>query len=82
MANTTEMLRIMRHAAARLEQEDAQAILPDNYRQYSDADDCRERALSADMAMTYASVVLRMVAAAIDDEQEPSSDRHVVPPAG
>jgi hypothetical protein len=71
MANTTEMLRIMRHAAERLEQENAQDILPENYRQFSDRSDCFERAVSADIAMAYAAVVLRMVAAAIDDDEPP-----------
>lgn len=68
MANTSEMLRIMRHAAERLEQEDAQKILPENYRSYSDASDCRHKAVSVDLAMTYAAVVLRMVIAAMEDE--------------
>jgi hypothetical protein len=72
VANTTEMLRIMRHAAQRLEEEDASAIIPQGAGAGTSwATEAREQARSADLAMTYAAVVLRMVAAAMDDEPGP-----------
>lgn len=68
MADTAEVVRLMLHAADRLEREDPYAILPRNYRQYSDAPDCHQRAASASVAVTYAAVMLRMVAAFMVDE--------------
>ncbi len=75
MADSVEIIRMMRHAASRLEQEDAQAILPDNYRKYSDARECLDAAVSADMAMTYGAAVLRLVASFLSDGEsaEPAS---------
>lgn len=67
MADSAEIIRMMRHAAARLEQEDAQAILPDSYRKYSGARECLDAAVSADMAMTYGAAVLRLVASFLSD---------------
>lgn len=68
MADTAAVVRLMLHAADRLEQEDPLKILPTNYRQYSDGLDCYRRATSASVAVTYAAVMLRMVAAFMVDE--------------
>lgn len=73
MANTTEILRMMRHAAERLEEEDPIKVLPPNYLQYSDAAVYYRRALSQALANTYAASVLRMVAAVMDDQAEPAA---------
>jgi hypothetical protein len=70
MADTAEIIAIMRHAAARLEEEDAQEIVPVGAGSYSWGTEARARALSADLAMTYAAVVLRMVAAVMDETPE------------
>jgi hypothetical protein len=53
MADTAEIIAIMRHAAQRLEEEDARG------------------SRSTDVAMTYAAVVLRMVAAVMDETPTP-----------
>jgi hypothetical protein len=72
MANTTELLRIMRHAADRLRQEDAGAMVEDAASSYSARiDKARKRATSASIAMAYAVAVLELVAAAMDDEPRP-----------
>lgn len=82
VANTAEIIAIMRHAAQRLEQEDAQRILPDSIGSFSQATACRARAASADMAMTYAAVVLRMVAAVMEDgTAEPADSANAPQPS-
>lgn len=70
MANTTEMLRLMRHAADLLDAQDPMDVLPENFRQYSDAGDCLRTASAVAVAAGTASAVLRMVAAAMDDEPD------------
>lgn len=76
VANTAEIIAIMRHAAQRLSEEDAQRILPANVGSFSDANACRKRAASADTAMAYAGVVLRMVAAIMEEDAPRSECRN------
>jgi len=68
VADTTEMLRLMRHAADLLDAQNPLDVLPENFRQYSDAGDCLRRATAAAVAAGVASTVLRMVAAAMTDQ--------------
>lgn len=75
MADTTEMLRIIRHAADRLAEEDPTSTFSDRIGSMSYADD-RAKAVksltSLRMAMGYAESVLRMVAACMDTEDAPA----------
>jgi hypothetical protein len=82
VANTAEIIAIMRHAAQRLSEEDAQRILPANVGSFSDANACRKRAVSTDLAMTYAAVVLRMVAAVMEEEPPELKSLDAAPNSG
>jgi hypothetical protein len=71
MANTTEMLRLMRHAADRLAEEKPleplTRLLNESVNRDNSAKIMRQAA-SLTSALTLAESVLRMVAAAMDDE--------------
>ncbi len=62
MADTSEIVRLMRHAADRLAEEDVWEILPPGA-----GGDYREHAITAHAAVVYAEAVLRMVAAVVSD---------------
>ncbi len=64
MANTAEIIRLMRHAANRLNEEDAHEIVPPGV-----SIGYRERAISTAAAMTYAEAILRTVAAVLDESE-------------
>lgn len=78
MANTTEMIRIMRHAAALLDNCDpkANAIVIGSISTISDVKSAAMHRAAAEMvALGTASAVLRMVAAALDDEPDPLTEQ-------
>lgn len=62
MADSAELLRLMRHAADRLSEEDVVEVVPPGARA-----EYRDRAVSIGMAMSYAEAILRTVAAVLDD---------------
>lgn len=71
MANTTEMIRLMRHAADRLAEESDMPELREAVHRLGGQSTYRpalDRLQSVAIAVTYAEVLLRMVAAAMDDE--------------
>lgn len=64
MADSAEIVRLMRHAADRLAEEDVHAIVPPGVRiEY------REAAISASAAMVYAEAILRTVAAVLAEAE-------------
>jgi hypothetical protein len=74
MANTTEMLRLMRHAADLLDACDPgiNGALVAYHVGGTGGREGVERSTAEAVACGMASMVLRMVAAAMDDEPEPS----------
>lgn len=62
MADTAAIVRLMKHAANRLAEEDAQQIASLGTRS-----ERTDQAASAAMAMAYAEAILRTVAAALDE---------------
>jgi hypothetical protein len=64
MASSAEIVRLMRHAADRLAEEDAHEIVSPGA-----SVDRRERASSAAVAMAYAEAILRTVAAVLEDTE-------------
>lgn len=65
MADTAAIVRLMRHAADRLAEEDVSEIAMGDTRL-----ERQEGATSAAAAMVYAEAILRTVAAALDDNPE------------
>lgn len=63
MADSAEIVRLMKHAADRLAEEDVHEVA-----EAMTGAERRERATSAAMAMTYAEAILRTVAAVLDEE--------------
>lgn len=64
MADSAAIVRLMKHAADRLAEEDVHEIVPPGSRM-----EYRERAISAGTAMAYAEAILRTVAAVLDAEE-------------
>lgn len=77
MASTPEMLRIIRHAADQLDAQDpavnGRLAIEDRYSATPKDAKLRawQRATGEQVAISYASAVLRMVAACMDDEPSP-----------
>jgi hypothetical protein len=64
MASSAEIVRLMRHAADRLAEEDAHEIVSPGA-----SPERRAWASSAAVAMTYAEAILRTVAAVLEDTE-------------
>lgn len=69
MADGAEIVRLMRHAADRLDEEDPIKILPENFRSFSDGRAVLDRAVSMSAAVAYATAILRTVAAVLDERE-------------
>lgn len=68
MADTTEMLRLIRHAASRLAEEHPEEIQVAPGMTLGAQTRSQRQLLSLTVAMRQAEIVLRMVAACMDDE--------------
>lgn len=70
MSDTTEMVRLIRHAADRLNEEGPISLLPNTMSRVEE-ERCIPALQSMAAAMAYAQAILRMVAACMEPESEP-----------